>query len=146
MQSNSSKEESQRRKKIGNFIIGLCVTGLIVSSVLKFAHIPKVVTQMASMGYAGPTFFLVASLELLSALLFLAPATRSIGLLFISSFLGGAIASHVATSQYFAVIPPSVFLSLCWLGAWLRYPDMLSFTHEEPVAAVSGSKRLANSF
>jgi DoxX-like protein len=113
------------RQKAGKILIYICAVGLIFSAALKFAHVPKVVAQMSSMGYEDGKLVLVAGLELISALLFLVPATRSVGLLIISAFLGGAIASHVAASQFLQVLPPSVFLFLTWFGSWLRHPEVL---------------------
>jgi hypothetical protein len=65
----------------------------------------------------------VVFLEISSAILFLFPRTRSMGLLLVSSYMGGAIATHVEHGLSF--IQPGVFLALLWLGAWLRHPQIL---------------------
>lgn len=116
---------SKTRKRVGNFLIGLCSFLLFFSASLKFAHVPKVVAQMASMGYRDDLLLLVAVLETLTATIFLVPALRSVGVLVFSSYLGGAIASHVASGQYRAVVTPMVCLTLAWLGTWLRHPQAL---------------------
>lgn len=103
------------------YIVGVLLVG---SSIAKFAGIPKVVEQLAALGFDGPRLTLIATLEILSALLFLLPRTRVVGLLLASAYLGGAIATHIQHGQ-----PPSqpVFvLALMWLGIWLRYPGFLS--------------------
>jgi hypothetical protein len=125
MKMETNNPSGKTRQKIGNFLIIFCAIGLIVSSVLKFAHVPKVVAQMASLNFEDGKLVLVATLELVSALLFVIPATRSVGFLIVTSFLGGAIASHVAGNQYLQVFPPVIFLSLIWFGAWLRHPEVL---------------------
>ncbi len=120
------------RQKTGNFLIGLCSFLLIFSSSLKFAHVPKAVAQMSSMGFTGDKLLFVAVLEALTAIVFLTPAVRSFGVLVISSYLGGAIASHVASGQYRAIVTPTVCLTLAWLGTWLRHPQLLwSFKSSE---------------
>lgn len=116
---------NKTRRKAGNFLIGLCSCVLIFSASLKFAHVPKVVAQMSSMGYRDNTLLLVAVLEALTAIIFLTPAIRFVGVLVISSYLGGAIASHVASGQYRAVVTPMVCLGLAWIGTWLRHPEAL---------------------
>lgn len=111
------------RSRIGNFIIFLLGIALVASATAKFAHVPKVAEEMGLMGLTGPRLTFVAVLELLSALLFLASSTRSLGLLLVSAFLGGAIATHLEHGQ--AILQPSIFLALLWLGAWLRHPNLL---------------------
>ena len=75
------------------------------------------------MGFDGGRLTFVAGLEILSGLLFLVPFTRSFGLLLVSSFLGGAIATHLQHGQ--PIVQPSFVLFLIWLGTWLRHPRIL---------------------
>ena len=71
---------------------------------------------------------IIATLEILSAGLFLMPRTRSIGLLLVSAYLGGAIATHMGHDE--PVYQPAFVLVLFWMGAWLRHPEMFwSFNH-----------------
>ena len=76
-------------------------------------------------GFGSEKITLVAALELLSALLFLLPVTRSVGLPFASAFLGGAIAAHVRAGEFAGALWPALFMSVCWMGVWLRYPEVL---------------------
>jgi hypothetical protein len=111
------------RRAIGTTLIVLGGALLLGSAGAKLAHVPQVVAQMNSVGFSGEKVTFVAILELVSALLFLIPATRSAGLLLVSSFLGGAIATHLQHGQ--PILPPSIMLMLLWLGAWLRHPVIL---------------------
>ena len=113
------------RRIAGNALIFLSGFGLLAAAGTKFAHLPPVVAQLTSAGFGGEKITLVASLELWCALLFLFAPTRSIGLLLVSAFLGGAIATHVQGGEYFGAMSPAIFMSLCWLGTWLRHPEML---------------------
>jgi len=115
--------ESKTRRTLGNILIILVCVALLGSAGAKFAHVPAVVAQMSSAGLSGDRLAFAAFLEVLSAVAFLIPATRSFGLLLISSFLGGAIATHLQHSQ--SIVPPSIVLILAWLGAWLRHPFIL---------------------
>ena len=73
---------------------------------------------MTTLGLTGPRLTIVAVLELASAALFLMPKTRPFGLLFLSAFLGGAIAAQLGHGLPPA--PPAVLLALIWIGTWLR--------------------------
>ena len=108
----------------GTVLTTLVAALLLASASAKFAHVPSVVSQLAAVGIASQRLMFVATLEMLSALLFLMPATRSIGLLLVSAFLGGAIATHLQHAQ--SIVMPSLVLGLTWFGAWLRDPSILS--------------------
>ena len=122
------------RARWGKGLTRFCGYALIVSSIVKFIHPSRAVAYMASMGFEGRTFFVVAVLELISAVLFLIPATRRCGLLLVSSYMGGAVAAHLAVHRfytggpflvYMAVHPyvgaliPSAVLVAGWVGTWL---------------------------
>jgi hypothetical protein len=125
-------EISRTRAIAGNVLMLVSGLGLVLTSASKFFGVPAVVHQMALEGITGDKLVLVATLELLSTLLFLYPKTRSIGLMVLSAFLGGAIATHVRMGAFAAAVPAVAFLTLAWLGAFLRYPEALwSFRQRE---------------
>jgi hypothetical protein len=121
MQANGS--DSKGRRITGNALIFLTGLILVASAGAKLAHVPKVVELMGAMGVDGWRLTFVAFLEISSAILFLFPITRSLGLLLVSSYMGGAIATHLEHGQPF--IQPGIFLALLWLGSWLRHPGIL---------------------
>lgn len=122
MQANSPSP-SKARQVAGNILIYLGGLMIFAGGCLKFAHVPKVVAEMTSLGFGGDKLTLVASLEVLAALLFVLRPLRSIGLLFVSSFLGGAICAHIQHGPYSAAVPPAMVLGFCWWGVFLRYPQ-----------------------
>jgi len=111
------------RRNSGNTLIFLGSVLLLGSAGAKLAHVPAVVSQMASMGFPGWKLMFVAVLEVGCTVLFLIPTTRSLGLLLVSSYLGGAIATHLQHAQ--SILAPSIVLTLLWLGSWLRHPVVL---------------------
>lgn len=113
---------SRGRRVSGNTLIALGALVLLASATSKLAQIPKVIAELGAMGVHGNNVTFIAMLEVISALLFLLPATRSAGLLLVSSFLGGAIATHLEHGQL--IVQPSVVLLLIWLGTWFRHPEM----------------------
>ena len=92
---------SKTRRITGNILMFLSGLMLLGSAGAKFAHVPQVVEQSAALGFMGSRLTFIAILEVTSALLFLIPLTRSIGLLLVSSYLGGAIATHMQHGQPF---------------------------------------------
>ena len=117
--------QTRVRRIAGNILIFLPGLVVTVSSIVKFAGLPGVVQNMTADGFSGGKLTLVAALEILSAALFLFPRTRSFGVLILSSFLGGAICTHVQMGEYAKAIGPSVLLTLSWIGTWLRHPQAL---------------------
>jgi hypothetical protein len=116
---------SSRRPLVGAVLIGVAGGLLAFSAAMKFAGVPAIVRQMAADGYAGNKLLVIATLELPSTALFLWPRTRSIGLLLVSSYLGGAICTHVQLNEFPKAIPPAAILSLAWTGTVLRHPRVL---------------------
>lgn len=142
-----------------NALIRFCGYGLILSSLVKFVHPPRAVAYMASMGFEGRMFLLVAILELISAVLFLMPATRRIGLLLVSSYLGGAIAAHLSVHRFFVGGPflvymamhpyvgalvPAAVLTAGWAGMWLSNGiAMVSHRSQDTRSSATHAARLA---
>ncbi len=122
---DSEVTQNRTRRIVGNMLIVLLGLLLASSAIVKFARVPGVVTQMAGLGFSGGKLTLVATLELFSAALFLYPRTRSLGLLVLSSFMGGVICTHVQYGEYAKALAPSVLLALAWIGTWLRHPQVL---------------------
>ncbi len=121
----NSGEVSRARSITGNILIFLPALGLAGSSLVKFAQVPGVVHKMTLLGFGGGKLTLIAALEIVSALLFAYSKTRSFGLLFLSAFLGGAMCAHVQRGEFGDAGGPALFLTLAWMGTWLRHPEML---------------------
>lgn len=124
------------RSTCSNALIRFSGYSLLLSSIVKFWHLPRAMAYMASMGYVGSTVLVVAGLEFFTAILFLLPFTRRLGLLFVSGYLGGAIAAHLsihrvvaggpflvfmATHRYIGALEPTIVLLPAWLGMWLSH-------------------------
>lgn len=117
--------QNRTRRNAGNILIVLLGLLLASSAIVKFAHVQAVVNKMAALGFSDGRLTLVATLELLSAVLFLFSRTRSLGLLVLSAFLGGAICTHVQLGEYAKAGGPSFLLFLVWIASWLRHPQVL---------------------
>ena len=121
----SSSTTSETRTFIGNGLIWVAAFVFIASGLSKLAHVQPAVEEMTLLGLTGAKYVIVASIEILSGVLVLLKPLRSIALLFVSAHVGGAICAHLIAGQYFAILPSAVLLSLCWLGMFLRHPQIL---------------------
>jgi hypothetical protein len=113
------------RTIVGFVLIVLAGLALAGSAVAKIAGIPSVQEQMAALGFAGSKLTLIAILELIGAALFLWPRTRSIGVLWISAYLGGAICAHVGAGEFQKAVSPLILVVFSWIGTGLLHPQML---------------------
>jgi hypothetical protein len=111
------------RHIVGTSLILIIGIMMLTSSGVKFAHVPKIVEEFNRMGFEGNKQIGLAALEALSTLLFLFPRTRAFGLLMISAYLGGAIATHIQHNQ--SPLSPAIVLAMIWLAIWLRHPQAL---------------------
>jgi hypothetical protein len=136
----TDSQKIQRRTGIGNALIRFSGFVLAFSSLVKFVHGAKPTAYMSFLGYEDEKMFLIAAIELAIAVLFLRLRTRSVGLLLVSSYLGGAIAAHVASHPlnnsaaivvfnfhhpYLGALPATVVLASAWIGVYLRHPEAL---------------------
>jgi len=124
------------RRVASTVLIVLASLVLLGSATAKLAHVPNVVEELSRLGFEGNKLTIIALLEVLSAVLFLAPASRSLGLLLVSAYLGGAIATHVQHDD--SPLPPAVILALIWAGAWLR-PPRISLQEQQKCRGESNS-------
>jgi hypothetical protein len=112
---------SRRRRIAGNVLIGLVSAALLGASATKFAHVAPVVAQLNGFGFNGPWVTLLGVIELASVVALIVPRTRALGLLLVTGFFGGAIATHIQHQEL--PTSPALLLALCWLGVWLRHPS-----------------------
>lgn len=132
------------RRLSGNVLIILPSLVLLGSAVAKLARVPVVAGQLAKLGFFGDRLTFIAILELVSAGLFLLPRTRSLGLLLVSSYLGGAIAAHVSHGE--SILQPSFVLVLFWIAIAVRHPESFwSFSRrsDAKVATLNDSRMAA---
>ena len=120
---NRSSSISHKRRFAGEVLISLGSLLLVGSSIAKFACVPRIVTELAALGFDGDRLIAIAILGLLGAVLFLVRSTRSIGLLLVAAYMGGAIATHVGHGS--SPVQSAFVLLLLWLGAYLGHPQIL---------------------
>lgn len=115
---------SKNRKIASWVLVGIVSALLVMGAMMKITM--KADSEMAKgavkMGLEGKMMF-IGMTELIITILFLIPKTSSIGVLLLSAYLGGAIATHVEHGDMFTA--PAVVLTLAWVANYLRNPEML---------------------
>ena len=121
-----------KAKKIAGWVLHVLIAALIImAGVFKLVKMndPEMAAEMAKSGLEGKVA-LVGAGEAIAAVLLLIPRTSSLGLLLVSGFWGGVIATHMTQGKEF--ISGSVFLALTWLAAYLRDPRAFYSFQSEP--------------
>lgn len=87
----------------------------------KLSGAKQAVDGLKAMGLKGQVT-LIGCGELLSAILFLIPLTHPLGVLLLSSYMGGAILAHMSRGESYA--SQSVILVMIWVAGFLRRPAL----------------------
>lgn len=111
---------AQIRIVTGVALIGLVSVALVGAGITKLAHAGGITKELETFGFAGPWIIFLGAIEIVSAVSLAVPRTRALGLLLITGFLGGAIATHLQHGQ--PPFAPAVLLALGWIGVRLRHP------------------------
>ena len=114
------KQKMKKTLEISGWVIAILLTILFLFSASGklFLH-PEQMDQLKFGGWR----IIIASGEIISALLFLLPKTNIYETLLLSSFMGGAIIIHMTTGT--SILMPSGVLILIWLTGFIRTPALL---------------------
>ncbi|WP_345211938.1 DoxX family protein [Mucilaginibacter gynuensis] len=113
-------------KKIKN-IVGWTLSGIVLllltaSATDKISGSEHALAMTRSFGISPDTYRSLGIIELISAVLFMIPRTGLPGLLLLSSYLGGAIATHLQHGQ--SICFPAAIEALVWITAVIRFPEL----------------------
>jgi hypothetical protein len=114
---------STKAKKIVGWILSTIVALALAASALDKIILSQHAIQMGtSFGLTPETYRMLGMIELASAILFIIPRTAILGILLVSSYLGGAITTHLLHGQ--DILFPAILESILWIGACLRLPEL----------------------
>lgn len=112
-----------KAKNITGWILSGAVSLALAASATDKIILSQHAVQMGtSFGLSPETYRLLGVIEILSAIVFVIPRTAMLGLLLLSSYLGGAITTHLLHKQ--GILFPAALESLVWIGACLRLPEL----------------------
>lgn len=124
----------------GRALSGLVTVFLLLDGVMKLLALPVVTEIMAQLGWPADvqTARMLGVLTLGGALLYAWPRTAVLGALFLTAYLGGAVATHVRIGSPLAThILFGVYLGLAmWAGLYLRDPRVRTLL--APAARIHG--------
>lgn len=108
-------------KKIATYIfVGLVAFVFIATGIQKLFSLSDEAT-LAAFGGKTKTIIL-ATMQLIFAVLFLIPRTALIGTLFMIAYMGGAIAVHFMANE--DILLQVGIQTLIWVTAFMRFPEL----------------------
>lgn len=113
--------QSKGRRIAAWILTTLIALVFVASSISKLIGAQEVVETVEKWGLRDH-LMLIGIGELVSAVLFFIPLTSSLGLLLLSAYLGGAIATHMQNGEPYII--PAVLLVVLWLAGYLRHPEV----------------------
>lgn len=101
---------------------GIVILFMLMDSIMKFIQPAEVVTGTLELGYSTHHLLPIGILGLTSILLYAYPKTSVLGVLLLTAYWGGAIATHVRLDNPLLthILFPVYLAVLAWGGIWLR--------------------------
>jgi hypothetical protein len=130
------------RKRIGVGLSALATLFFLADAAGKLLQVGPVLKGTASLGWPESAIFPMGLLLLIGALLYAVPRTAVLGAIYLTGFLGGAIAAHYRIgSPLFTHVLFGVYVAaVMWAGLALRFPVLFSVV-TAPASTASGSDR-----
>lgn len=115
---------SKSRNILGWIFAGLVGLMLLASAADKISGSAHALQMGSSFGLSAAAYRTLGLVEAASVLLFLLPRTGVLGTLLLSSYLGGAIATHLQHQQ--GILFPMGIEAFVWITAIIRFPELLA--------------------
>jgi predicted 3-demethylubiquinone-9 3-methyltransferase (glyoxalase superfamily) len=119
---------STRRLWWGRVLSGLAAVFLFVDATGKLLRLDPVVAGTLELGYPEGSVVPIGLVLMAGVLLYAVPRTAVAGALYLTAYLGGAVATHVRVGSplWSHVLFPTYVAVLLWAGLVLRRPQLLS--------------------
>ncbi len=130
----------------GRILSGVAALFLFVDGLAKVLMLAPVREGSVQLGYPVSTMFPIGVLALVGTALYVFRRTSVLGAIFLTGFLGGAIATHVRMENplFSHVLFPTYLAAMLWGGLLLRNPRLRAFLFpSEPRAARAEEPRTA---
>jgi ABC-type Na+ efflux pump permease subunit len=114
--------KSKTKNIIGWILSGFIFLMLSASAIDKIIGSEHALQMGSSFGLSAQAYCYLGIIELLSVALFLYPRTGILGTLLLSSYLGGAIATHLQHHQN--IMFPIAIEMFVWIAAVIRFPEL----------------------
>lgn len=128
MRPPASRRSVPWRRRAGIGLSALVTVFFLVDAAGKLLQVEPVLRGTQELGWPQSAVFPLGLLLVIGAVLYAVPRTALIGAIYLTGFLGGAIATHyrigspLGTHVLFGVY----VAALMWAGLGLRYPDLMA--------------------
>lgn len=118
---------SSARVRAGRALSGLAVLFLTFDAMVKVLKLAPGVRATVELGYPEGTVVPIGLLLLAGVALYVVPGTSVLGVVYLTAYLGGAVASHVRVGNPLLThtLFPTYVAALLWGGLILRNPRLL---------------------
>jgi hypothetical protein len=101
---------------------GLVILFMLMDSIMKFVQPPEVIEGTLALGFSEQHIAVLGALGLISTLLYAFPRTSILGAILLTSYFGGAVATHLRLNNplFTHTLFTVYFGILIWGGLWLR--------------------------
>jgi hypothetical protein len=118
----------------GRLLSGFAILFLAVDATGKLLMLGPVVTGSAELGYPEQTIVPIGVLLVFGVALYALPRTSMLGAIYLTAYLGGAVATHVRVGSPLLthVLFPTYVAVFVWGGLLLRRPQLLGALLDSP--------------
>jgi hypothetical protein len=111
---------------LGRILSGMAILFLFVDALGKLFRVTPVIEGTVKLGYPDHVVFTLGVILLVGVVLYAIPQTSLLGAIYLTGFLGGAVATHVRVGSPLAThVLSGVYVSLfIWGGLALRTPRL----------------------
>jgi hypothetical protein len=119
---------SSRRLWASRILFALVTLFLVVDAGGKLARLDPVVAGTLELGYPASSVVPIGLLLAIGVALYAVPRTAVLGAIYLTGYLGGAIATHVRVGNPLPThtLFPVYVAGLLWLALVLRHPGLVS--------------------
>lgn len=112
----------------GRMLSGVAITFLFVDALGKLLEVAPVVEGTVKLGYQANAVFPLGVLLMIGVVLYAVPRTSLIGAIYVTGFLGGALATHfrVGSPLFTHVLFSAYVAAFVWGGLALRNPRLMA--------------------
>lgn len=108
--------------KVGRVLSAIAILFLAFDGAVKFTSGAPVADSMGQLGWSLSAAPVIGIIELVCLVLYVIPRTSPIGVVLLTGYLGGAIATHlrVGNPLFSHILFPTYVAALLWGGLYLR--------------------------
>lgn len=128
MNAATSADVAPWRWRLGLGLSGIATLFFVVDAAGKLLQLEPVLKGTVELGWPATALVPLGVLLLVGAMLYAIPRTSVLGAIYLTGFLGGAIATHyrIGSPLFTHVLFGAYVAAIMWSGLVLRYPALLA--------------------